>query len=145
MKMPSEVSNLRCSSFLKTFNFVWKMLKFCSNSILIRSPVVDEKLSILFSILHCLSFGQVVNEMSGWNKCSSGTCAVGPPRDKVPSRYLASSKSEIYSNGLLLAPDGQLLCTCSMNKLKWYCYKELGGDPLTIWKHPTPSLPRILK
>ena len=68
------------------------------------------------------------------NKPSKASALQGsqsqPTDENIPIKYLYRSKNEIYSNGNLLAPDGQLLCTCSLNKLKWYCVKGLGGQSI---------------
>lgn len=42
----------------------------------------------------------------------------------------------IYGNGVMLAPDGEMLCRCSVKKLKWYLDRDLAvwdkDDPPTI-------------
>ncbi len=35
-------------------------------------------------------------------------------------------KTKLYDNCKILAPDGQLLSTCSVKKLNWYVSKGLG-------------------
>lgn len=33
----------------------------------------------------------------------------------------------MYSNCVMQAPDGQVLCVCDVKKALWYCDKELAG------------------
>ena len=33
----------------------------------------------------------------------------------------------MYSNCVMQAPDGQVLCVCDAKKAQWYCDKELAG------------------
>ncbi|ELT94573.1 hypothetical protein CAPTEDRAFT_228908 [Capitella teleta] len=57
------------------------------------------------------------------------------PRRSGEDVFLTKSKPQ-YENCEMLAPDGQLLCTCSTKKAEWYVEKGLaervGDEPLTI-------------
>ncbi|KAL5021969.1 hypothetical protein ScPMuIL_001124 [Solemya velum] len=55
---------------------------------------------------------------------------------KHESRAYSLRTRPLYYNCCLLAPDGQLLCTCDVRKVEWYIYKGLAekvcDDPVTI-------------
>ncbi|KAI8430349.1 hypothetical protein MSG28_000646 [Choristoneura fumiferana] len=59
----------------------------------------------------------------------------------VNKRYSHATRSKpLYNNGILQAPDGELLCTCDSKKARWYVEKGLasvvdegeGEAPLTV-------------
>jgi len=66
-----------------------------------------------------------------------------PTPAPVALRTGAVRKSPLYHNCQLLAPDGQMLCTCDMKKAAWYVKKGLGDliseNPLTVRLKFEPS------
>lgn len=48
-------------------------------------------------------------------------------RQKAISTNALRSKA-MYSNCVMQAPDGQVLCVCDVKKAQWYCEKELAGN-----------------
>ncbi|XP_067936179.1 exonuclease 3'-5' domain-containing protein 2-like [Watersipora subatra] len=60
-----------------------------------------------------------------------GTAAisvVSTPSIRAPSKCISSNalrSKAMYSNCVMQAPDGQVLCVCDVRKAQWYCDKEL--------------------
>lgn len=61
----------------------------------------------------------------------------------VKSRYSKPRQKPMYDNCQLVAPDGELLCSCDKGKAEWYIYKGLGekisDDPFTVQLNFEPS------
>lgn len=59
------------------------------------------------------------------------------------TRYSKPRQKIMYDNCQLLAPDGELLCSCDRSKAQWYVYKGLGekisDDPFTVQLNFEPS------
>lgn len=64
------------------------------------------------------------------------------------AKYLHENKSiskskKIYTNGTMLAPDGEILCRCGQDKIDWYLKRDLATlekkDPPTIRLNFEPS------
>lgn len=59
------------------------------------------------------------------------------------SRYSKPRQKPMYDNCQLLAPDGELLCSCDRSKAQWYVDKGLGeifsDDPFTVQLNFEPS------
>lgn len=55
-----------------------------------------------------------------------------------PNKSLISTNAlrtkAMYSNCVMQAPDGQVLCVCDAKKAQWYCEKELAGWFLILLK-----------
>ncbi|KAJ8317699.1 hypothetical protein KUTeg_005603 [Tegillarca granosa] len=64
------------------------------------------------------------------------------PVVKNPRAYV-TRKRPLYYNCSLLAPDGEMLCTCDIRKAEWYIMKGLADkvsdDPLTVKLRFEPS------
>ncbi|GIX88157.1 exonuclease 3'-5' domain-containing protein 2 [Caerostris extrusa] len=69
----------------------------------------------------------------------------GLPTLKKPykTRYSKPRQRPMYDNCQLVAPDGELLCSCDKGKAEWYIYKGLGekisDDPFTVRLNFEPS------
>ncbi|GFY67997.1 exonuclease 3'-5' domain-containing protein 2 [Trichonephila inaurata madagascariensis] len=59
------------------------------------------------------------------------------------SRYSKPRQKPMYDNCQLVAPDGELLCSCDKGKAEWYVYKGLGekisDEPFTVRLNFEPS------
>ncbi|XP_035206691.1 exonuclease 3'-5' domain-containing protein 2-like [Stegodyphus dumicola] len=62
---------------------------------------------------------------------------------KSKGRYSKPRKKSMYDNCQLVAPDGELLCSCDRSKAEWYVNKNLGEvineDPFTVRLNFEPS------
>lgn len=74
------------------------------------------------------------------NKKSNGTYSLKKPHK---TRYSKPRQKPMYDNCQLVAPDGELLCSCDKGKAEWYVYKGLGekvsDDPFTVRLNFEPS------
>lgn len=56
--------------------------------------------------------------------------------EKISSEYARSLKSGHFDNGVMLAPDGEILCRSSIKRLQWYVKRNLADlvveNPYTI-------------
>ncbi|KAG5683740.1 hypothetical protein PVAND_013005 [Polypedilum vanderplanki] len=48
--------------------------------------------------------------------------------NKILKRSYTTRTTPLYDNCLLLAPDGELLCTCDKKKAEWYIWKNLATE-----------------
>ncbi|GFQ75605.1 exonuclease 3'-5' domain-containing protein 2 [Trichonephila clavata] len=59
------------------------------------------------------------------------------------TRYSKPRQKPMYDNCQLVAPDGELLCSCDKGKAEWYVYKGLGekisDEPFTVRLNFEPS------
>ncbi|CAL1288474.1 unnamed protein product [Larinioides sclopetarius] len=74
------------------------------------------------------------------NKKSDGTFSLKKPHK---TRYSKPRQRPMYDNCQLVAPDGELLCSCDKGKAEWYVYKGLGekvsDEPFTVRLNFEPS------
>ncbi|XP_077869619.1 exonuclease 3'-5' domain-containing protein 2-like [Saccoglossus kowalevskii] len=67
-----------------------------------------------------------------------------PNEVKHVSKAYSARRGPLYDNCQLLAPDGQLLCTCDRRKAEWYVHKDIGevvhdDQPYTVRLKFEPS------
>lgn len=72
------------------------------------------------------------------SKTSSGQSII-----KFKTRYSKPRQKPMYDNCQLVAPDGEVLCSCDRNKANWYVYKGLGEaiseEPFVVRLNFEPS------
>ncbi|GFU03405.1 exonuclease 3'-5' domain-containing protein 2 [Nephila pilipes] len=78
--------------------------------------------------------------LSNSNKKNSALLALKKP---YKTRYSKPRQKTMYHNCQLVAPDGELLCSCDKGKAEWYVYKGLGekisDEPFTVRLNFEPS------
>jgi hypothetical protein len=74
---------------------------------------------------------------------SPAASAASLPGGSKSEPVLPHRKHDLYENCRMLAPDGELICTCDRKKLKWYIEKGIADliseDPPTIRLKFTPG------